>query len=963
MCQIYLDEKQKDHLKSNLYSSEANHQRVNNTCTVSSRKKSSFGRDASNKILEQFQNTIIDKQTMMSEKPEGKMQDSKCMIFNSYGKLNETPKSSISTDTEVYNINFDNIHAPCSSIDDSITSDGEGYDTEKHVRVIRQMSSDMYFSDNCFYSDTEINRYPDVINHDTTTSNILYEMCDTLNKVPDILTGNIDNNNSQKETPFRYSGTSSSSFFSDDASPNWSPNSTVRYKKWPEQIIDNKMVVNDMTDTDSFIYHSIYDDHPVGDNISSYDNVSQKSLNLLNSTVNLNVSKPSECKESSIICDGIDIEQNQKNHHPENKIQTKEVLNRLRPYSCRNSDQLKINSHNNSKDFNLDVLNKLHFDELNQDIDHEISTLLNNECLTKLDEKSSNLNTNNHSQLYQYKYIPLNISGITKVAGTRDLEQREEINKSKFQTSHSKDHASDRDNDLLSLLRSGESVNHDNMHEKTKCFDKNTVTNCTTVPKRRKKTEQTTETSAIDFYKANLKLYDLSESSSEPNIFEENKKYRYRTSSMDEESDYDPEISFHNFSKSISNINSNEYGGGDMRKQPNKNKNRREELEKIEKTVVKMLEQVEMQENLLENEVNNRPFLLTEREKRALPLLCNIHASPDEICSSLNQLPMNCNRKPLQYKYRTKRNLNQASNSNVSNACSIEDLERSVNKMLSDVQQEEIKLNSTPYDRNQERYKIENRNESNCNFFEPHMINTPSQMRPSTSYCNSECKCTPDNSYSATQCVRESTHTYREKYQNKDVWFKEAYPFGLHNENEGKVKRSHKRATYWPNNPCGLDRQVSYTPSSEEGFSSSSSSENECNKLKRFKKKFAIKLNVRDILNGKCGIEIETGVMLKSQEYSNNSLNSLWNRSMPSLPSASSESSFPSALSIRSSGSEDCLSNIGYYQNLAIPSDSIEYITPDEIELSNMLINSGYCHWNFLNDEGKLALLMKRNML
>lgn len=974
---IYLDKSPKEHV-CNLYPRKSNAQKVNKTSVGIEEKIASHSEYQKNQNLLRGQRKIIDAQDTMSTITEQHLADSRNITLYHAGKFNETPKSSVSTDTEVYYINYHNIHhAPHSSIDESVASDNDGYDTEKHVRVIRQVSSDTYCSDNCFYSDSETNKFPDIITHDNTTSNILYEMCDTLNKVPDILSGNLDSNSHQKETPCRYSGTSSSSFFSDDTSPNWSPNSNLQFKQWPEMRNDTENIGNDMTDTDSIIYHNVEDAHVVGDDISSYDNVSRRSLNFLNSTIDLFNSKPCKLKESPIIRDNINVKNNQILEYPENIISNEKVLPE------------KSEPQNPKKFINLDVLNKLHLGQMDQDIDHEISTLLDTEGSRKINEPSSKVEKNK-SNFYEYDPRHLKGSNVLKSLGTREINQCEVMNKLEHQPpkNNSPNFLNNGTNYSLHILHSDES-NCENYHKRTESYKKtmNKDYENKHLSKKRKKCDENINMNFVYFSEENLKSYVLSESSSAPNIFGRNKKYRLSTSSIDEGSDYDPELSFHKFSKSISNVSLHEYGKKVLREKQNRNS--REELEKIEKTVGKMLEQVKLHENLLQNDLNYMEFSLTQQEKKALPLLFNLHASHDRITQSLDEVPINCNRKPLRYKYQTKNDLNIRSSSNVSSACSIEDLERSVNKLLSDVKQEESKLISSQLDEYHQFSKMKRPKEVITKFTETEMpcrssahnmnsslivgnrrkkcdtknneTNVSYQIKPSTSHQNNHFLCNLHNIYSKTN-ENEPSRTPNDPYnkcdlKNKeDVWWEGAYQFCPHKdftESRRKIKRSNKRASYWPNNPYGLDRQISYTPSSEEGFSSSSNSESECSVLDKVKKKGVISLNVKNLYNGKVGIEIETADVLKTQQYPNNSLSSLWNRSMPSLPSVGSESSFPSALSIRSSESEDCLSNLGYYQNLAIPPNCIEYITPADIGLSDTLINSGYCHWNFHDNEGK----------
>lgn len=961
MCQIRLDV---ELLKKPLTSSEIKtktcikRNRKPVTCQNEHRKHRSLQRNRRQKIQSEEMSVI----------PEQHLPDPNAAFINRNmtlyhaGKFNETPKSSVSTDTEVYTINFNTIHAPYYSMDDSMASDNDGYDTEKHVRVIRQVSSDTYCSDNCFYSDSETNtKYPDVINHDNTTSNILYEMCDTLNKVPDILSGNVENSHTQIELPCRLSETSSSSFYSDDRSPNWSPNSTLQFKQWP----DNETVVNDMTDTDSIIYHNVDENQPVADNVSfsSYDNVSKHSYNFLNSTIDLFNTKQNTFKETPIMHDNIKVEDDQIVQYPENlsPSQSPSVESPIKFRNTRNVNGMK-SGETSKKLINLDVLNKLDLNQMDQDIDHEISNLLETDCLNKNNKVSDKYESrNNNSQFYEYNPRHSNDCKISKSQYPRRINKIEQPN--------TVTHLVPNNNNFSDYLYGDShkkdcdvSMRNENFHQGRDFLNKATSNDneYSPTPKKRKKSNETLKIQSMDFHKENVKLYDLSESCSAPNIYDTNKKQRYSTSSIDEGSDYDPEISFHKISKSISNVNIHEYGKKFLRTNFFKNRSSREELEKIERTVENMLEQVILQENLLEKDVNYMPMILTQRERKALPLLSNLYASADEISDNLEDVPIHCNRKPLMCKYQTKHNLNLASSSNVSSACSIEDLERSVNKLLSDVEQEESKLiSSQDLGEYHQRYKIgtpslekklfklENyRNE----FDRSQKENSLGQREPITSqYFNS-------TSSNLDDPIDIKTDQYNTN--DEEVWWEGAYQFGLREDDGGyrkKIKRSNKRAAFWPNNPYGLDRQISYTPSSEEGLSSSSNSESESIVIEQDKKKAAINLRVKPLRNGKCGIEIGTTELPRNRQIqsSNYSLNSLWNKSMPSLPSCSSESSFPSALSIRSSGSEDCLSNLGYYQNLVIPSSSIEYITPAELGISNTLINSGYCHWNYSNDEGK----------
>uniref|UniRef100_A0A8D8RN73 Uncharacterized protein n=1 Tax=Cacopsylla melanoneura TaxID=428564 RepID=A0A8D8RN73_9HEMI len=855
-------------------------------------------------------------------------------FYQSAGKSNETPKSSFSTDTEVYCINFNTIHAPFYSFDDSISSDNDGYDTERHLRVIRQVSSDTYGSDNCFYSDSEM-KIPDVIHQDNTTSNILYEMCDTLNKVPDILSGNVDNSNAQKEKSCRYSGTSSSSFCSDDRSPNWSPNSTPQLKQWPNS--ESERLGNDMTDTDSIIYHNIEDRH-LDDNVVRY------SPDFLNSTVDLFNTKPSNFRANPIVHDEINVDQyKQVLNYSENVMPCERQPETPTLKYDRNVSPDKL-----SKEYiNLDILNKLNLNQIDQDIDHEISNLLNTDCLLKSDDKKIDQfksNKNNNSQFYEYDPSSSNsyCDFSNPVGETKGISKDPRL---KFKED------SYRGTDWLRRIVKENKTSYK--------------------PETGKEPNENKYPDLAYYQKENNKQYDLSESISAPDIFERNKKHRYSTSSIDEGSDYDPEMRFHKFSKSISNVNIHEYGKKYLRSNLGKNRNSREELRRIEKAVENMLEQVEIQENLLENDMNN--MRRSQRKVKDIPFLFDRGDSVSKFSGNLAHVPINCNRNPLKYKYQTKPDLNVMSSSNVSSSCSIEDLERSVNKLLSDVEQEESKLFSSrdlneyyprrdvkavssedyeigkqlPHSKYNETVSLDNTfNDSLKNqdltfgHMEQSLSRQPQYNIPSSS-SNSN-----SNVFSSNPHIKCNFKT------DQDVWWEGAY-HGLHEdlgELQRKVKRSNKRATFWPNNPYGFDRQISYTPSSEEGYSSSSNSECE---REPSSKKGAISLRVNHLRNGKHGIQIEPvhRTSRNQIEMSNHSLNSLWNRSMPSLPSASSESSVKSALSLQSSGSEDCLSNLGYYQNLVIPSCSIEYITPAELGFSSNLLNSGYCHWNFPDEE------------
>lgn len=968
-CRLDLEVRQPDHPKKhgkNKVPSVNIKSKLNNTIALNSCKK--------DKTIHRTRIKMLRTTNPMSAIPEQHFADSssnfKNKNMNLYHscKLNETPKSSVSTDTEVYCINFHNINSPYHSFDDSTTSDNDGYNSERHVRVIRQVSSDTYCSDNCFYSDSETTKYPDIVHHDNTTSNILYEMCVSLNKVPDILTGNIDT----KETPSRYSGTSSSSYHSDDRSPNWSPNSNLQFKQWDQSNIDNETIANDMTDTDSIIYHSV-EDSP-----RAADNVSKRSLNFLNSTVDLFNTKPNAFKVNPIVHDKIKVDEfNQVLQYPE------DLMSSGRSSESSHVDQTPKKS---SKEFiNLDVLNKLNLNQIDHDVDQEISTLLGTECLLKRKklsesephEKASNFYE--HNSRYLNSYYPSNPVDLNKKkqSGQEEITygQQSLINNNFSDFYFDKPHTFNKEDYNLHSKHENFFEKTDNLNESTNKENEHTQIN-----KRRKRCNENFESSSMDSPREKYKQYDLSESLSAPNIFDRNKKYRYSTSSIEEGSDYDPEITFYKFSKSISNVNLHEYGKKYLGSSPSRNRNSKEELRRIEKAVEKMLEQVELQENLLENDINNMPISL--KEKKVLPLLYNVHASASKISDSMIDVPINCNRNPLKYKYQTKHDLNVASSSNVSSSCSIEDLERSVNKLLSDVEQEESKLFSSE---ELDRYNAHSVNETSSGrvhkisekyipfksvaldskmFSKEKSNNSQNQSRlfgHKTQYSSHphDRSIHLVSNYSCSSSLNDSSdhHIPNNLRNDQEVWWEGAYQFGLPEDEGGyrkKIKRSNKRAAFWPNNPYGLDRQISYTPSSEEGFSSSSNSESDGDEVVQAIKKAAVNIRVKPLNNGKCGIDIETKDISKDNtQFSNHSLNSLWNRSLPSLPSASSESSFPSALSIRSSGSEDCLSNLNYYQNLVIPATSIEYITPAELGFTDSLSNSGYCHWNFHGDEGK----------
>lgn len=335
-----------------------------------------------------------------------------------------------------------------------------------------------------------------------------------------------------------------------------------------------------------------------------------------------------------------------------------------------------------------------------------------------------------------------------------------------------------------------------------------------------------------------------------------------------------------------------------------------DELGRLEAAVDRMLNQVEIQENLLKEDLNFVPLLLKRKEVKALPLLVNT------LCLSptLNRKkvePAYFEMKEKVKFYQTKRssftsdpNLVQCDDTcrNISadffENYSIRNLEESVNRLLNQVEKEEEKLGL-----------------NSNNLESRHISPIP------TSDISSE-----DDSYS--------------------VWWEGAYrSLPRHPGRKRLAKTStNQRSKSKHNNSNTQDKKNSMNNSESPRNNNTAQS----------------KLLVKTTENGKSALEIRTcnkftefssveGDKKFSQMFkdSQSQAFSAWNRSLPSLQ----DRNFFSSKSLCGTYSSDSLNYLKYLQ----PSDCIQYFIPGP---STVLDSAGYCTWTDRISGGKTVTVV-----
>lgn len=343
------------------------------------------------------------------------------------------------------------------------------------------------------------------------------------------------------------------------------------------------------------------------------------------------------------------------------------------------------------------------------------------------------------------------------------------------------------------------------------------------------------------------------------------------------------------------------------------------ELAELEAAVERMLCQVEIQENLLKEDVNFVPLVLDKKEMKALPLLV------DTLCLSPLMQRKQIQEPSFVHFGSTEFNKNDCipllpkiveptalygndikSIENSPQSCSISELEKSVNRLLNEVEKEEEKL----------------------------FISSPS----------------PDSRInSSTTDVSSEDDSYR------GVWWEGAYrSLPRHSCRRRLTKNSvnQKKLLNISNTFSSKNSQ-----NSDDSDTSKESVKHNINKLKS-----QSKLIVKTVESGKSAVEIRTCSDFTKTSTDDSSFkfkkmfsktyseaHSLWNRSLPSLQnnSPSLENSFA-----RSLGSDDSINYVKYLE----PSECIQYFTPHP---TMTLDSTGYCTWTQRRlSEGKVLIII-----
>lgn len=347
-----------------------------------------------------------------------------------------------------------------------------------------------------------------------------------------------------------------------------------------------------------------------------------------------------------------------------------------------------------------------------------------------------------------------------------------------------------------------------------------------------------------------------------------------------------------------------------------------EELEKLEAAVERMLTQVEIQENLLKEDMDFVPLVLDKNEVKALPMLVDtLCISPQVQRRQIHAIPpiKTDDSKLLSSKYTNfvfsiPPNIESSSVIEKKHepfvekdipSCSINDLEKSVNRLLNEVEKEEEKLR----------------------------MSSPDSRQTYTSTTSTTDVSSEDDSFG--------------------VWWEGAYR---------SLPRHSARKRLTKSSVCTQKLlkppQKSFCSQSQTSDDSDTSKESV-----RFsdkpKKQPQSKLVVRTTESGKSALEIRTcndfventkeeGDSKFSRMFSRtrSEARSIWNRSLPSL--RHSPPLFPSIIP-RSLGSDDSINYVKYME----PSDCIQYFTPCP---SMDLDSTGYCTWSQKCSGGKALI-------
>lgn len=363
-----------------------------------------------------------------------------------------------------------------------------------------------------------------------------------------------------------------------------------------------------------------------------------------------------------------------------------------------------------------------------------------------------------------------------------------------------------------------------------------------------------------------------------------------------------------------------------------------EELEELEAAVERMLSQVEIQEKLLKEDLNFVPLVLESKEVKALPILVDtLCVSPQQprrnVSAPLNSPPKlinnessqeppshNCNQTYLMTSktchdvnfplipvpnQRQTRDYNMTVN--LSNerlpSCSINELELSVNKLLSDVEKEEARLT----------------NES---------TNDSKRLR------------------STTEPSSEGN--------NSSVWWEGVYRSLPRSKPETKnlINKTNSNSLRYGQTHGYFCQRFQYIPSSDDSDTSTEYHQKSV-RVGTTLEKPEVKLMVKTVDTGKNEIEIRTSNYFdirKAREISNiekctYGKTSVWSRSLPTLYD-SSTLQYQNVLT-RTPGSDDSLS---YQRAISDSASCIQYFIPVP---TSQIENSGYCTWFQRHPGGK----------
>lgn len=345
-----------------------------------------------------------------------------------------------------------------------------------------------------------------------------------------------------------------------------------------------------------------------------------------------------------------------------------------------------------------------------------------------------------------------------------------------------------------------------------------------------------------------------------------------------------------------------------------------EELEKLEAAVERMLTQVEIQENLLKEDIDFVPLVLDKKEVKALPILVDtlcispqvqrrqIHIVPSfqrgeskltssEYKNSVFPVPQTFESSSFTEKMRPSIEKGVMT-------CSINDLEKSVNRLLNEVEKEEEKLR----------------------------MSSPDSRKTYTSTTSTTDVSSEDDSFG--------------------VWWEGAYrSLPRHSARKRLTKSSicSQKLLKPPQKPLWSQSQTS----------DDSDTSKESVRLSEKCKKPQTKLMVRTTDSGKSALEIRTcndfenctkeeggSKFCRMFSRTQSEAHSIWNRSLPSL--RHSPPLFPSIIP-RSLGSDDSINYVKYME----PADCIQYFTPCP---TMDLDSTGYCTWSQKCSGGKALI-------